>query len=299
MKHHLFCLLTILICLPLAAADGPWLTDIEAAKAAASEADKDLLLFFTGSDWCPPCQHLKKNILSKDAFISAATKHFVLVELDFPRHRQLPAEHRQRNDAAREHFEINAYPTLLLADAQGLPYARAGFSQEGAEVYTARLIEQRALRAQRDDALQMAAEIEGAEQGRALAAVLNVLKGRNLSLRPYASQVKAVIASDPGGDAEYAKPFRDEVVMWDMQEALNSAVRSFHASGEMPDFADLIERFGHVTQAHQQILAAQAGVAMHGGDRPRAIELLKQSHALDPDSETGQQLGRILQQLGN
>ena len=32
-----------------------WTHDLPAAKATAAKDKKDLLLDFTGSDWCPPC----------------------------------------------------------------------------------------------------------------------------------------------------------------------------------------------------------------------------------------------------
>ena len=62
-----------------------WTTDFEAAKAQAKEEGKALLVDFTGSDWCPPCKALHKDVLSKKSFIDSAKKDFVLVELDFPR----------------------------------------------------------------------------------------------------------------------------------------------------------------------------------------------------------------------
>ena len=68
----------------LAAGDG-WLTDFEAAQAAAKSSGKYMLVDFTGSDWCGWCIKLKDEVFSKDHFKTEAPKNFVLVELDFPR----------------------------------------------------------------------------------------------------------------------------------------------------------------------------------------------------------------------
>ena len=68
-------------------ADESWLTNIETAQELAKAEKKFVLLDFTGSDWCPPCKALKKNIFDTDKFKAYAEKNLVLVELDFPRDR--------------------------------------------------------------------------------------------------------------------------------------------------------------------------------------------------------------------
>ena len=41
-----------------------WLTNLEKAKALAKKDKKMILVEFTGSDWCPPCIALKKNVFN-------------------------------------------------------------------------------------------------------------------------------------------------------------------------------------------------------------------------------------------
>jgi len=36
-----------------------WLTDLEEAKKESATSNKPILIYFTGSDWCPPCKMLK------------------------------------------------------------------------------------------------------------------------------------------------------------------------------------------------------------------------------------------------
>ena len=73
----------------LAAGEG-WTNDFEAAKTKAKKEGKHLLLDFTGSDWCGFCIRLHGEVFSKEVFRKEVPKHFVLVELDFPRQKQLP-----------------------------------------------------------------------------------------------------------------------------------------------------------------------------------------------------------------
>ncbi len=49
-----------------------------------------VLLDFTGSDWCPWCIRLDKEIFSTSEFKDYAKENLVLVELDFPQGKTLP-----------------------------------------------------------------------------------------------------------------------------------------------------------------------------------------------------------------
>ncbi|QWP31926.1 thioredoxin family protein [Akkermansia muciniphila] len=60
---------------PCFAAEG-WITDMDAAKKQAAEQKKDLMIEFTGSDWCPPCMQLRANVFSKPDFQKEAQKKF-------------------------------------------------------------------------------------------------------------------------------------------------------------------------------------------------------------------------------
>ncbi len=64
------------------AADGWIHDDFEAAQKQAKAKNKGILIEFTGSDWCRPCQELKKNVLGTPDFVKKVGKYFVLEELD-------------------------------------------------------------------------------------------------------------------------------------------------------------------------------------------------------------------------
>ena len=137
MRHLLALLLTPVAAL---AAEG-WLTDLDAAKKQAAAENKDILIDFTGSDWCGWCIKLDKEVFATDAF--KAQKDFVLVSLDFPRRKQLPAEQKAKNDALAQAWGIQGFPTIILANAKGEPYASTGYRPGGPEQYLAHLAELR------------------------------------------------------------------------------------------------------------------------------------------------------------
>jgi thioredoxin-related protein len=51
-----------------ASADEGWIVDFKAAQELAAKEGKDILMEFTGSDWCPPCIKLKAEVFDKDEF---------------------------------------------------------------------------------------------------------------------------------------------------------------------------------------------------------------------------------------
>lgn len=148
---------------------GVWTHDFEAAKATAAKEKKDLLLDFTGSDWCGWCIRLNKEVFSQQAFKDAAPKDFLLVELDFPQDAsKVTPETRAQNESLSKKYGIEGYPTIILADATGRPYAQTGYQEGGAESYLAHLAELRKARVTRDAAFARAQSAKGMEKARLL-----------------------------------------------------------------------------------------------------------------------------------
>jgi thioredoxin-related protein len=103
-----------------AAADANrWQTDYKQALAQAAKEKKQVLLDFTGSDWCPYCIQMDREVLNKSQFESFASKNLVLVKLDYPRRKKLPANESQQNDQLQQQYSIEGYPTYVLLDSQG------------------------------------------------------------------------------------------------------------------------------------------------------------------------------------
>ena len=96
-----------------------WQTDYEQAFVTAKAQNKLVLLDFTGSDWCPPCITLQKNVFSKPEFEKYARDNLVLVEIDYPRRRRLPEAVRNQNERLKEQYSIvgKGFPMIVLVDA--------------------------------------------------------------------------------------------------------------------------------------------------------------------------------------
>ena len=64
---------------------------------------------------------MRKNVFSKKEFVDAASKHFILVELDFPKKDKALAK---KNQPWAKKFEIEGYPTVILLDHEGKEFNR-------------------------------------------------------------------------------------------------------------------------------------------------------------------------------
>ena len=188
-----------------------WLTDMEQAKAQAKAERKDLLVVFTGSDWCPPCKMLKKTIFMDPEF-ATITSDFVLVELDFPRSIELPDEQKAHNDRWSTAWEINSYPTVILADDAAMPYASAE-RPPSPKAYVAAAKDQRGIRTQRDGFFAAAASATtAASRAQLLDKALTVM-GEGLIIGQYRKQLDQIMAADAddslGLRAKYAEKTAD------------------------------------------------------------------------------------------
>lgn len=98
-----------------------WSTDLDKAFEMAKAQNKSVLVEFTGSDWCPPCITMRKNVFSKKEFVDAASKNFILVELDFPNGNP---ELKKKNQPYAEKHKIEGFPTVILFDSAGKEFTR-------------------------------------------------------------------------------------------------------------------------------------------------------------------------------
>jgi len=103
-----------------------WSSDLDKALTTAKKDGKSVLVEFTGSDWCPPCMMMRKEVFSKKEFVQAASKKFILVEIDFPNADQ--ALKKQHEPLATK-YRIDGFPTVLLLTPDGKEFNRFYASQ--------------------------------------------------------------------------------------------------------------------------------------------------------------------------
>jgi thioredoxin-related protein len=93
-----------------------WYLNYDEAKAVAKKENKPIVILFTGSDWCPPCKALKKEVLPNPLFRKEAGK-VILVLADFPRRKQLSPEQTRHNRTLASLFlGRSGLPTMVAVD---------------------------------------------------------------------------------------------------------------------------------------------------------------------------------------
>ena len=108
-----------------------WQTDYKQALDQAVKEHKQVLLNFTGSDWCPYCIQMDKEVLEKPAFKKYAAEKLILVKLDFPRKKQLPINEEKQNRELQKQYSINGFPTYILLNSSGEEINRQVGSLDG------------------------------------------------------------------------------------------------------------------------------------------------------------------------
>jgi thioredoxin-related protein len=128
-----------------AASAAQWLTSLPDAQAKAKAENKLVLMDFTGSDWCPSCEMLDAEVFGQPEFIAYAKTNFVLLEVDFPIHKEQLAELKRANKALSKQYKIEAYPTLVLIRPEGtIAWMRVGYLKGGPLAMIAELRKARA-----------------------------------------------------------------------------------------------------------------------------------------------------------
>ena len=115
-----------------------WQTNFEEAKKIATEQDKNVVIVFSGSDWCAPCIKLDKNIWQSEAFKKEAAAEWVLVKANFPRKKanELPKEQTEHNRKLAEKYNMEgSFPLVVVLDKNGKVLGKMGFKNVSPEEY--------------------------------------------------------------------------------------------------------------------------------------------------------------------
>ena len=119
-----------------------WSENFTQAKAEAAAKKVPVLILFSGSDWCPPCQMLDQSVFRKKEFADfASSGKVVLFHADFPRNKAQTDELKKQNRQLMQTYSIDGVPTVVLIDASGKEFARTGYRPGGAAKYVSHLEE--------------------------------------------------------------------------------------------------------------------------------------------------------------
>lgn len=273
-----------------------WLVDFEKAKLTAKTESKDILMDFTGSDWCGWCIKLRDEVFTKTEFKSAAPQKFVLLELDFPQSPEVKGKMKpetiEQNARLNEKFEVQGYPTILLVDAEGRPYAKTGYQAGGPAGYVKHLDDLRQIRLTRDDHMAKAKAASGVEKAKALAAAIADID-EEIVAKHYATELSQIRELDPSDTTGTNKKFGFKPRLNQIREKLGqNRIKGYEALRSEADTAAADPSLSK--DQKQQILFEVLGFLRPPKDNQNALKLLEDIKAIDPNTEIGKRADSII-----
>lgn len=286
MKNKFLAVLAIVAGLAHSAhAELQWLTTFEEGKKAATASGKTLLVNFTGSDWCHWCIQLKEEVFAEEAFQAAADK-YVLVELDFPEAEDLiTPEQRGKNEAFAQSLGVAGFPTVILFDAKGRPFARTGYQEGGPEVYLEHLQEI----SQPYQEMKAAA---GDDRRDALAAFLTTLAGENVEAH-FGKELAELKKLDPKDETGFVAEMETlkAMTLFEAQIEENLAAGDFEAVLQQVD--DFLAEHNPQGENRQHIVMGRVMVYVEQGEKEKAFTEIDKMAAFAPESEFTQNVQQI------
>jgi thioredoxin-related protein len=269
----------------LAGGEG-WTSDFAAAKKQAAESKKDLLIDFTGSDWCSWCIKLNDEVFKLEPFKAGVKDTFVLVEIDSPKDKtKLSEETQKQNTELGKKYAVQGYPTILLCDADGRPYAKAGYQPGGPEKYVAELNELRAIKVKRDEAFATAAKSKGLEKAKALIAALDAMKLQDeLVANWYGEITEQILAADTKDEFGFAKKAAAKKRLTDFQKNLQELGSKNDMDGVLALIDKTLKEGGFEKEDTLQMMMIRASVFAQQQKFDEAIKAVDAAKAFAPDS---------------
>jgi thioredoxin-related protein len=292
----------------LAAQEAEWIQDFAKAQEKAKAEKKDLLVDFTGSDWCSWCIRLDGEVFSQEAFATAVPKDFVLVKLDYPRDESLVTpEIREQNEQLKERYPVQGFPTILLMDAAGHPYGQTGYQKGGPEPYVQMLADMKKQGQVFQAALQRADAAQGADRAKALDEALGALE-QNVAETFHLALMQEVLDLDAedtlGLKSKWATKVQElaekKALMAEieqLQELIGPLMQEGRADEALTKLDEVVKAPKNALQ-HQIALFFKGMITMDtSGDVKAAIESLEAAKALKPESAIGKRIDTLLPKL--
>lgn len=306
--HRLASLTTLALAAFCTAQETAWLTNFTEAKAKAKAEKKDLLVDFTGSDWCGWCIKLDEEVFSKAEFQKEAPTHFVLVKLDYPRNKDLVTDEiRAQNKELGEKYQIQGYPTILLLDCEGRVYGQTGYLDGGPEKYNTHLAD---LKKKGDGflaALVRADAAKGIDRAKALDEALGMIDA-DMASTHYLGLMQEILKLDADGKgglkAKYETKVQDLADAKELDSMAGALQEAIGPHMQQKEFDQALAKLDEVVKApknklhHQLALFFKGMVIMEGKeDAKTAIATLEAAKALNPESPIGKQIAMILPRI--
>jgi len=276
------------------AAEG-WLVSFEKAKAESAKQGKPILMEFTGSDWCPPCIQLAKNVFSKDVFKKEMPKHYILLKLDSPRDKskQTPEEIAQYKKLSTE-YKITGVPSILLTDAEGKPFYRtSGYGGQAAKDWIDGMVAKKNI----PEALDAAAGAKGIAKAKLLDKALGLMGSKAAAERN--DEIAEIIKLDAENKAGLKAKYEGIQKVAFVEAELQKIARAGRGKTD-----EVLEKVDALIKEHklngpglQQALFMKSSMLFQTGKKDEAKELLLEAKEAAPDTDVAKRIDGIIKRF--
>ncbi len=294
MFHVMMLILIYSTTVSLASSDSAWQTDFETARILAKKTDKDLLLSFSGSDWCPWCKKLEKEVFTQDLFKQNAPANYILVNLDFPKKKKLPDALKKQNQQLKNKYDVTGFPTILLTDSAGEPYAQLGYRKGGPQKYLDYLALMRSGKTKWETVFTQASSAQGLGKARLYDQGLELKKknGFTKGNQKIIDEIKALDKDNAAG-LKYKYEIPEKMAL--IEKELNTK-RDLDKA--LQDLSGIISDYNPDSKIKQDIYMFQAAINIKGKkDNKAGLEALNQALKIAPDTEIGKRIPQIIQMI--
>lgn len=214
-----------------------WVEDFELAKQTARSQGKDLLINFTGSDWCGWCMKLDKEVFGQSDFLDRIQKEFILVKIDFPKRIKQTEAVKIKNDQLARQYGAKGFPTIILTDSDGFAYGKTGYRKGGVENYLDHVSDLKQIKSKRDGLIRDAESAQGLQAARKLDEAYALLTGMGIRSGFDPRHVARIIELDTDNKAGLKKKFTSIKILMDADNILIdlSATDDYLSAGRLLD----------------------------------------------------------------
>jgi hypothetical protein len=280
-----------------------WLDDWRIAQRIASAEGKDILLEFTRpadlSTTGTPRATSSASVVDSDAFLRPIGGAFVLLRLTLS-HDTLP-EDAARFSTWATRLSVTKFPTFVLLDSHGTPYARSELVAKGAFAYLCEFQRLRKVRKKRDRQLALADATAGIERAHHLDRALNEVA--RFADTEYADLQERVTELDPQNSAglrsKYETTMTHRQVECEVRDSVYPLINGGNYVGAIGRLNALVAGAKPPRDDLQRILAIKAELLYGLHAKEMSTKLLNEAIALDPKSELARCARNVKRELAS
>lgn len=112
----------------------------EEAFQKSAQSGKDILLVFSGSDWCIPCIQFEKKILSDTTFENFAIHNLIVLKADFPQKEKIPQALKSQYESLADQYNPNGiFPYIVLIASDRKLLGNINYQQQSTAAFISEL----------------------------------------------------------------------------------------------------------------------------------------------------------------